>query len=247
MPGSRVSQLFLKPDREHPMARQTFLDLDPRGGIAGSLPTGLPRQVNLATVASLQAHNVSPEGARVNLVIDSGPEKFQSGTRVTIGEVELRISFPCEPCAHGARLAGVPLVEFRQLDRSLAVVITPGRITDGDTVTVEEGIYPHAPADFRARTAWALDQIPLGKVVRSTEFLSAIGGSRSYQRALPGWLRHAVAEGRPGHRVLPADLTPPSWSSTAGEELANEGLSRENYGLALWPLASALWGSGDLS
>lgn len=247
MPVVRISQLHLKPDREAAMSQQTYLNLDPVVGIIGSAPSMLPRQVNITTDSSLETHGVSAAGSRANIILCGSAASVRSGARITVGRAQLRITFPCEPCARGARLAGTPLARFRQLDRYLAVIITPGRIDQGQHVVIEQDACPQVPGDFKTRAAWAVRQIPAGRVVRSTDFLTAIGASRSYHRALPGWLRHATAQGLPGHHVLAADLTPPSWSPDAARKLADEGLLPSGYGAAVWPLASALWGNDRLA
>ncbi|GAA1370410.1 MOSC domain-containing protein [Catellatospora chokoriensis] len=241
MSTSHVSQLFIKLAREADMTEQTYLDVDPVAGILRSLPTSPPRQVNITTAGSLQNNDVSAAGSRANIIISGEMGSLRSGARVTIGQTQMRITFPCEPCAHGARLAGTPLGRFRQLDRHLAVITSPGRIGHSEHAAFEYDVYPPVPGDFKARAAWAVGQIPAGTVVRSPEFLTAIGASRSYHRALPGWLRQAVDRGLPGHRVLPADLAPPSWSPEAVRKLADEGLHPGAYGAAIWPLVSALW------
>lgn len=241
----RISQLFLKPGREAAMTEQAYLELHPVDGIIGSAPSILPRQVNITTSGSLETHGVSAAESRANIILGGLATSVRSGARLTIGQAQLRITFPCEPCAHGARLAGEPLGRFRQLERHLAVIISPGRIEQGQHGIVEPGAYPQVPRNFKERAAWAVGQIPLGAVVSSTEFLTAIGASRSYHRALPGWLRHAVALGLPGHRVLSAALTPPSWSFDAVRLLEDEGVAPNDYGSAIWPLAAALWRSGE--
>ncbi|BCJ70683.1 hypothetical protein CS0771_02270 [Catellatospora sp. IY07-71] len=239
----RISQLFLKPEREAAMTEQTYLDLDPAGGIIGSAPSILPRQVNIAAASSLETHGVSAAGSRANIIFGAPATSLSSGAHLTIGLAQLRITFPCEPCAHGARLAGVPLGRFRQLDRYLAVVTVPGRISLGQEASIKHDVHPRVPEDFKSRAAWAVGQIPAGRVVSSREFLAAIGASRSYHRALPGWLRQAVSEGLPGHRVLPIDFGLPSWSPDAARILADEGLPPGCYHGAAWPLTSALWGA----
>jgi hypothetical protein len=101
-------------------------------------------------------------------------------------------------------------------------------------------MFESVPDDFRARTLWALDRIPPASIVTSTEFLLAIGASRSYARVLPRWIRLAGSD-KPVHRVLRIDLGVPSWCADAEALLAEEGLKPANYRNAIFPLAEKLW------
>jgi alkylated DNA nucleotide flippase Atl1 len=228
------------------MLRSPYLDLDCEEGIVGDInpPDPSPRQLCLANVASLAAYHVKPSSSRANMVITCPTDDIESGCIVRVGGASLRITFQCEPCAHGARMAEAPMRQFRNIGRHLALVLHSGRVTEGDQVDIIRNAYPKVPSDFRQRCSWAMESIPPGHVVTSLEFLSAIGAGRSYLRVLPRWLAAAKSSsGSPVHRVLTASLGEPSWCPTAHTELLEEGIAPDDYPNVAWPLTQALWTS----
>lgn len=225
------------------MLRSPHLDLDVAEGIVGGVTPGgdSPRQVCIALADSLDAHHVKPSGARANIVIEGpGQHLIDSGAELRADDVRLRVTFACEPCAHGAELAEARMRDFRGIARYLAVIVEPGRITEDTPLAIQPGVYEPAPPDFRSRTEWALNRIPTGRVVTSLEFLAAIGASRSYLRAMPRWLTAARERGAPAHRVLTSAMEMPSWAPDAAARLHNEGITGD-YQAAAYPLTRAIW------
>ena len=209
-------------------------------GIANDAnPSGrTPRQVTIGLTESLAAHGVSSQGARCNIVLADDAE-IRAGAVLAIDGVMLRVTMSCEPCNYGARMADARMVDFRQIRRYLAIVLQGGVIETGISASIQLGVYPESPDDFRARCAWALDYIPKGSFTRAPEFLEAIGAGPAYARTLPRWMTMAKAAGKPVHRVLSAGLTPPSWCNEALALLADEqasGLEPAQFNLmqALW-------------
>jgi hypothetical protein len=241
----RVIELMKKVERRGPMATTRNLEVSAVGGVVGDVnPCGpSPRQVSIAVLHSLEEQGVTIMGSRSNLILatDSHEHSIQSGSLLNIGDVCLRVTMPCEPCGHGARLANVPPSRLGKIERYLAVVVVPGSI-EIDTIGVSHaGVYDATPNDFVSRCTWALDRIPERQVVSSIDFLIAIGGSRSYGRVLPKWLRYAEALGKPVHRVLTAGMRSPSWAPNALDLLAEEGLNPDSAGSRAYPLAEKIW------
>lgn len=239
-----VNSLFVKLTHGSPMAQVVRLDLCPIEGIKNDLSSSgrSPRQVSIAMAESLRAQEVKPEGSRANIVLDGEHSgALDSGALVTIGSAAIRVTFACEPCMHGAHMAEVPMSRFRKIERYLGVVLQAGEIIEEDQARIHTGIFEPVPHDFRTRCAWALDRIPPGRIVASLDFLTAIGAARSYLRVLPRWMQAAAQAGRPAHRVLNTQLGAPSWAPDAEARLSTEGLPREDYAAARYPLADALW------
>src|SRR4051794_23490045 len=117
----RVMGLYAKLERGEPMTRCPSLRVEPGQGITGTATAGqTPRQICVALAVNLRRHGVKPSGSRANLILDGiSAAGLNSGSVLTIGKVKLRITFSCEPCAHGAVLADAPMRQFRQIDRSL--------------------------------------------------------------------------------------------------------------------------------
>jgi alkylated DNA nucleotide flippase Atl1 len=239
-----VTALFIKRAHGEPMLEVPQLRLAKLAGVSGDVnPAGTsPRQVCIALANSLRVHRIRPEKSRANIILDGeGTSSLRAGALISAGTMVLRVTMPCEPCAYGAQLADVPTREFRQLIRYLAIVIGEGTLSAAGQVQVDPGEGDMVPPDFRSRCAWALDQIPVGRVVTSTEFLHAIGASRSYARVLPRWLEHAGARGKPIHRVLTATLRAPSWAPDAFVQLETEGTFHPSLADASYPLTNSLW------
>ncbi len=241
--SARIEALFLKTNHAWPMLRSSFLDLDPDQGILGDVnPKGeSPRQLCIATSKGLTGNHVKQSGSRANIVLDSSVGSVSSGCLLSIGESLIRMTFACEPCAHGAQMAEAPMRLFRTIDRHLGFVIRAGRITEGALVLTYPDRFPMAPDSFRDRCAWALAFLPAGKVVTSYELIRAIGASRAYLRVLPRWMSAAGVLGMPIHRVLSAHLEAPSWAPDARMKLAQEGLQAHDYPAALYDLTHSIW------
>lgn len=210
-----------------------------RGIVNDANPSGrTPRQVTIGIADSLAAHGVSRQGARCNIILADDAD-IRAGAVLAMGDVILRVTMTCEPCNYGARMADARTVDFRQIRRYLAVVLQGGVVETGMSASIQLGVYPESPDDFRARCAWALDYIPKGLFVRAPEFLEAIGAGPAYARTLPRWMTAAKAVGKPVHRVLSAGLTSPSWCNEALTLLANEQASGPEP--AQFDLMQVLW------
>ncbi|MGH8883865.1 MAG: MOSC domain-containing protein [Egibacteraceae bacterium] len=239
-----VNSLFAKLAHGHAMTQVTRLDLCPLEGIKTDLsPSGRsPRQVLIAMAKSLRAQEITPGDSRTNIVLDGdSSEALASGALVMIDGAAIRVTFACEPCAHGAQMAEVLMSRFRRIERYLGVVLQAGEIIEEDPARIHAGVFEAVPCDFRTRCTWALDSIPPGRIVTSLDFLTAVGAARSYLRVLPRWMQAASHAGRPAHRVLTTQLDAPSWARDADALLSAEGLTREDYAAARYPLADALW------
>jgi hypothetical protein len=238
-----MDSLFIKVHHAGPMLQSSHLDLDPELGILGDInPSGKsPRQVCIATVSGLLDNNIKVALSRANVVLDGEVGTIGSGSLLSCGTASIRVTFSCEPCAHGAHMAEARMSDFRKIDRYLGLVLHKGRLTEGEYLNSDLDAYPAVPDTFKERCAWALDSIPKGHVITSLEFLRAIGASRSYLRALPRWLSSASCVGKPTHRVLTAALAAPTWAPDAVHILAKEDLAVGEYSEMQFPLAEALW------
>ena len=239
--GPCIAECYSKSRHRSPMTSVDRLLLSDDGIVGDASPSGRnPRQIAIVHAASLRALGITGAGSRSNIVIDGRVPRLRSGALVRSGDAAIRITFACEPCTHGAQLAGVPMSRFRRLARFLGVVVKSGLMESGGPVAVDPCVFESVPDDFRARALWAMDRIPPASIVTSTEFLLAIGASRSYARVLPRWIRLAGSD-QPIHRVLRADLGVPSWCADAEALLAEEGLKPADYHEAIFPITEKLW------
>lgn len=242
----KVEALFVKALAGGNMGAVDALTLCPDRGVLGDVnPERSPRQVSLTFVDSLADCAVSAEGARSNLLLrnTSGGQDGVGPGALLVGEhdVAIRVTMVCEPCKHGADLAGTTNRSFRRLRRYLGVVVGAGVVGHGSELEVHPAVYASSPDSFVERAAWALESIPRGRFVPSTNFLAAIGAGKAYARALPGWLRRAQGEGKPVHRVLTAQLSAGSWEPRSLELLRAEGGQDVVHGSRAFDLMSVLW------
>jgi hypothetical protein len=242
--GARVAGLFVKQAHGDDMASRPRLDLCPSDGVVGDVNPARrsPRQICIGIGRSLEQAGVSAVKSRANIVI-SGQDAYRvgAGAVVASGDVILRITMACEPCAYGARLSGVPMRRFREIDRYLAIVLQAGQMYYDDPVAIQPHVFDASPDDFRTRCCWALDKIPRGRLVTNVDFLTAIGASRSYLRALPRWLHSAAALGKPVHRVLTSQLSTPSWAPDALSTLKREGADLSSLSDSVISFTETLW------
>jgi methylated-DNA-protein-cysteine methyltransferase-like protein len=131
------------------------------------------------------------------------PSSLESGRVLEVGSSRIRMTHLCEVCSVLRQYVSRDV--FRRLPRrrgSLGVILAGGQISIGDPVLLTEERYPTVPEQIFERLAWVLAQIPSGQVTDYGSLMTLIGGSRSYFRVLPSYLRRAVGEGLPAHRVL---------------------------------------------
>ena len=242
----RVSSTFIKPGKGVPMEQVSTLNLSVSEGIKGDhSPQGLsPRHVTIIHQDSLHECDVSAVGARVNIVLQGAyPRNLTSGSALFAGSALIRITFPCEPCAHGAHMASAAMSQFRRLKRYCGTVIHGGEVTTPNSrAHIESHAFTEAPDTFSERSQWAAMHIPPARIVSSLEFLRAIGASLSYSRVLPRWLNNAERLGAPVHRILTASLKEASWHGDARSRLLTEGLHPDDYAGSQFDLTRALWG-----
>lgn len=231
----RASYLYVKSYSGQPMNFTEQLNLT-RKGVN-------PRHITIIHAESLREVGLPAAAARVNITLDGGQANLLgSGGELSFGDLRVRITFACEPCNHGARLAMAPMRRFRRLKRYCGMILDDGFISLRDP---QAGFIPHrypaVPDAFMERCLWAAKQIPSGKVVPSIQFLTAIGASASYARVLPRWLAAADLADAPVHRILTSRLTNPSWCPDAVDQLEAEGLARSDLHLHQFGLARHLW------
>jgi alkylated DNA nucleotide flippase Atl1 len=203
----RVTALLIKPRRRASMIEVAEAAAEARRGFMGDChaqPLG-PRQVLIVRQEDLDELGVCVRQVRANLAI-SGLQRsaLQSGRVLRIGrEVRVRITHECEVCKvlrHSVPEEVFPGLVGRR--GSLGVFLTGGAVAPGDSVALARDRYPTVPDAIYERVAWVVDRIPSGRVTTYDALLQVVGGSRSYFRALPSYLKRAHGAGLPSHRVL---------------------------------------------
>jgi MOSC domain-containing protein YiiM len=151
--NGRVVSIQLLQTRGRPLQPVSEVIAVPGRGLEGDLHGKTRedghRQVLLIDTGSLEAIGLSPGDLREQITVDlPALQRLPEGTRVRVGEAELELTGPCEPCQHIGELVGKPDTEaFRQslVGRRgvLARVVSvggEGRIRVGDPAEV---LNPH--------------------------------------------------------------------------------------------------------
>jgi alkylated DNA nucleotide flippase Atl1 len=202
-----VTSVLVKPVRHEPMTSVVAAPVKARSGFIGDChaqPLG-PRQVLIVREESLRGLGVQPWQVRANIALRGLDEAaLGSGRVLCVGDdVVIRITHECEVCK--VLRDYVPAETFKQLvgrRGSLGVFLEGGTVAVGQSVRVADERYPEVPERIFDRLAWAVERIPLGKVVTYDRLLTLVGASKPYFRVMPTYLKRADSAGLPAHRVL---------------------------------------------
>ena len=205
--GGKIEHTLMKRKRRQPMVPQTSLHLIAKHGIEGDINANpaSPRQVLLIAGETLDKFRLHPGKLRENIVTRHLDHTIlRSGCLLKIGDsTVIRITFSCETCKH---IGPFPF-KLRELETErgfLGVVLQGGVISPDDPVELLPEKYPEIPDTLYQRFLWLVEQIPHGKVMTYKQLMHTIGGSSSYNRAIPGYIKRAAASTPhlPLHRLL---------------------------------------------
>lgn len=209
MTGSRtgtVDAVWRKSAKGEPLQPAETLACRARHGIVGDrgAEPDSCRQVLLVDGAVLADVGL-PDGAlRENLTVRGlALDALPSGTALAVGDAELRVTIPCDPCGPIGVYAGVDQRRVKGRRGVLAVVTVSGQVRRGDAV-VDHGVrYDPIPVAPMRRCEWVARRVPPGEVVTFDQVRRAIGMAKGYVRAMPRHVRRLMAEGAPAHRLVP--------------------------------------------
>ncbi len=143
------------------------------------------RHVLIVPSSTLIEFDIKPSALRENILVTDDIHSLPSGTVVKFGDVEVRLTFHCEPCKK-VKL----LVSPKQLINKrgyLGQIISNGTICLGDAMSISKQTFIPIPYEIPERIKWYLDQ--LEEPILVAELVDAIGLSRSYCRAIPNILK----------------------------------------------------------
>jgi len=118
--NGRVVSIQLLQTRGRPLQPVSEVIAVPGRGLEGDLHGKTredgKRQVLLVDTGSLETIGLSPGDLREQITVDLPDlQGLPEGSRVRVGEAELELTGPCEPCQHIGELVGKPDTEaFRQ-------------------------------------------------------------------------------------------------------------------------------------
>jgi alkylated DNA nucleotide flippase Atl1 len=205
--AGEISHLFIKHKRSEPMMSQTnnSIILEEKLGILGDVNADRlsPRQVLVVSSSILKEFKLNPGDLRENLVINNlDLNSLTSGDVLQIGSTaKLRLTFNCEACKFVKSLSISPSRIYCKRG-ILGVIIQGGVIKRNDPVFVIPKKYPIVPDKIYDRFLWIVKKIPHGKIMTYSQLLNVLGGSRSYFRVIPAFIKKTSSKDLPIHRIL---------------------------------------------
>jgi MOSC domain-containing protein YiiM len=180
-----VDKLFIKKQKGVALKEVKELRVNKQGIVGGveSLPT---RHVLLLPKSVLSNFNLKAGDLRENIILDGYDiHSLPSGTVIKLGNVEIRLTYHCEPCK---RLKGiVSLKEILHQRGYLGTILNIGTISKGDPLIILDKQFETIPYDIKERIKWYLDKQT--KPVTTKKLVYDIGLSNSYCRAIPNMLK----------------------------------------------------------
>jgi MOSC domain-containing protein YiiM len=181
-----------------------------------------PRQVLIALSDTYANFNLPINTLRENILLQSdtglAPSHLDSGDTLSHhGGVNLRITFPCEPCG---RLNKTRPNLCRDIGRQrgwLARVVSGGVLRPGDRLQLTKGMYPRFSDDWHERVIAVARLLPEDRSLSYLNLALLAGVAKGYCRAFPRLLE---THNLPTKRIVPSSIFPttpfPEWS---GEQL----------------------------
>ena len=185
-PFAQINRLYLKSQQsaQHKI-NQLEVSLD---GVKNGRDCHPWKQLLIIPQATLDQFDVTGEALKVDAVINSDFDinTLASGSVIRIGDVRLRLTFHCEPCAKIKHLGSVK--HFSHHRGYHSQVLSAGQIKIGDSLSLLEETYDPIPYRFSDRIQWYLAQHP--EPIFAADLAERIGFSASYCRAIPRAIAH---------------------------------------------------------
>ncbi len=180
-----VQKLFLK----EPLAN-TLREVDSfevtKKGIVGAKVALPQRHILILTTQIIERFDLEPGDLKENIIIDGlDIHALPSGTAIQIGEVQIRLTYHCEPCKQIKDIVDLKKIEHQR--GYLGTVLNKGKIKIGDTLTVLDITYDRIPYTIKDRIMWYLDQQENPVSIKKLAY--GISVSPSYYRAIPNMLK----------------------------------------------------------
>lgn len=140
---ARAIHLFRAPKRRAPMEELAEIMVVEDAGLQGcahARPKG-KRQVLLMDRETLETFGLAPGIVRENITTEGlDVNGLAIGERLLIGEVELQVSTPCDPCEQIEALRPGLQVAMEGKRGTLCKVVRGGMLRRGDEIVVIQGV-----------------------------------------------------------------------------------------------------------
>jgi hypothetical protein len=183
---AKISGLYLKSQQGGPHKRDQ-LDVS-LTGVKNGRDCHPWKQFLIIPQATLDRFDITGQDLKVDAVIKSDFDlhTLPSGSVIKIGDVKIRLTFHCEPCAKIKHLGSVKRFSHHRGYHSQ--VLSAGQIKMGDSLSLLEEVYEPIPYRLSDRIQWYLAQNP--KPIFAADLADRIGFSASYCRAIPRAIEH---------------------------------------------------------
>jgi len=180
-----VKTLMLKTAKGMPLKEVPEINVSP-DGVADTLSCLPQRQVLLLPTSTLLEFGLQPGDLRENILIEGHDlHSLESGTVISIGEADIRLTYHCEPCIKMKSFGSVKNLLHKR--GYFGTFLNSGIVSIGDEVIIREKRFESIPYDIKDRISWYLDQ-QTGPV-SIPQLCYEVGLSRGYYRAIPGILK----------------------------------------------------------
>ena len=183
--------MLRKPVPHGGMERRDTLDLVTAHGIEGDCHAGPvgPRQVLVASQATLDEFGIDAAALRANVVVDDlGLDTAPSGSVLALGDARVRLTFRCEVCrVLRPHLSPAQLRAIAGRRGYLGVVVRGGTVRIGDRAGLEPPAYDPVPDAVGDRFLWVLERLPPDRVLtfKAAAPQDAWDGAGLFQRRRP--------------------------------------------------------------
>lgn len=167
---------------------------------------GSPRQILMTDVKTLESFRLKPGDLYENILLDELDQPFLSGQLIQIGNALIRPTFLCEPCSKLDKLRPGLAQQIKGKRGFLGMVVKSGRIQVGDEVIFTDSYFSPLSEFVKERFEQFVARIPVGKVVRTSDLILALGVTKSHYRVIPTWIKK-FANDLPVHRIVAIDGT----------------------------------------
>ncbi|GGX03957.1 MOSC domain-containing protein [Aquimarina muelleri] len=180
-----VQKLFLKESLGNTLREVDSFEVTKKG-IVGAKVALPQRHILILTTEIIERFDLEPGDLKENIIIDGlDIHALSSGTVIQIGEVQIRLTYHCEPCKQIKDVVALKKIEHQR--GYLGTVLNKGEIKIGDTLTVLDITYDSIPYTIKDRIMWYLDQQKNPVSIKKLAY--EISVSPSYYRAIPNMLK----------------------------------------------------------
>lgn len=233
-PDTVVDALYFRPDKTLTPTEATALSFITGQGIVNDCHAHplSPRQVLIALTDAYADFDLPENTLRENILLQPTSEfdgtQIESGDTLSLndGRLELRITFPCEPCGRLNKKKPNLCRDIKGQRGWLARVVSTGTLKTGDGLQLTKSVYPPFSEDWHERVIAVARLLPSDRSLSYSKLALLAGVASGYCRAFSRLLR---AHNLPTERIVTASTSATPFPEWDGQQLfAPELLTQDN-------------------